>query len=155
MTPRDTFKAFVVPAAADCEEAPGALHRAVSALCHIDALAEEVLRATKRPETPKQYRDALAGQCVELRYAWDIHDIHKHGMLDRRVPVLPNGKRPQVAIRRQPFQVITPLNPIRVYQTGGGNVILTLQDGTAVSALEVIKKCVSWWDTELSRLGWP
>jgi hypothetical protein len=40
--PRDFFDAYVKPAIADCESDPGAVHRAVSALCHIDALAEEV-----------------------------------------------------------------------------------------------------------------
>jgi hypothetical protein len=78
MTPRETFNTVVLPAAADCEAAPGAVHRAVSALCHIDALAEEVWHATKRPEGKvSQYRCSLQRKCIELGYAWDIHDIHK------------------------------------------------------------------------------
>jgi len=75
MTPRDTFNTFVSPAAADCQSDPGATHRAVSALCHIDALAEEVWHATKRPEgSVPRYRNSLQEKCVELGYAWDVHE---------------------------------------------------------------------------------
>jgi hypothetical protein len=158
MTPRDAFKTFVLPAVKDCEADPGALHRVVSALFLIDALAEEVWNSTNKPEgTPTRYREALAAKCTELGYAWDVHDIHKHGKLDRRVPILPNDKRPQVVlIRRQTHHMVTPTQPFIVWQTGGWPVvILTLQDGTTVRALDVIKKCVGWWDAELSRLGWP
>jgi hypothetical protein len=156
MTPRDTFNMFVRPAAADYETAPGAVHRAVSALCHIDALAEEVWHATNKPEGSKRrYRDYLKGKCIELGYAWDIHDIHKHGMLTSREPILPNGRRPQV-VRLWPAvtQILGQQNMF-MFRTGGQFVNLTLRDGTVVRALEVIKKCADWWDAELSRLGWP
>ncbi len=157
MTPRDTFNTFVRPAAEDCEADPGAVHRAVSALCHIDALAEEVWHATKKPKGKVYlYRRFLQSQCVELGYAWDVHDIHKHGMLTKRVPTLPNGKRPQVvqvghaAFQSSAFQG-------NAFQVGGSSpdVVLTLRDGTIVRALEVIKTCVQWWDEELHRLDWP
>jgi hypothetical protein len=154
MTPRDTFNTFVRPAAEDCEADPGATHRAVSALCHIDALAEEVWKGIGKPEgTPTLYRDSLAGKCIELAYAWDVHDIHKHGKLDRREPTLPNDKRPKVkhiggAFQSNAFQA-------NAFQIGTPDVVLTLRDGTTVSALDVIKKCVRWWDAELRQLGWP
>jgi hypothetical protein len=71
MTPRDTFNTFVRPAAADCQTDPGAPHRAVSALCHIDALAEEVWHVTNKPEgSVRRYRSSLQQKCVELGHAW-------------------------------------------------------------------------------------
>jgi len=98
MTPRDMYNQYLVPSLKDCEADRGAVHRAVSALCHIDALAEEVWQAAKPKPTKKhwQFRAALRRRCDELGYAWDIHDIHKHGMLDRPTRVLPNGRRPTV-----------------------------------------------------------
>lgn len=154
MTPRDTFNMFVLPAAKDCEADHGAMHRAVSALCHIDALAEEVWHATKRPKGKvSDYRRSLQRKCIELGYAWDAHDIHKHGMLTRRMPTLTNGKRLQVVRIGQGFQSNAFQN--NVFQTGRPDVVLTLRDGTTVRALDVIKQCVQWWDAELSRLGWP
>jgi hypothetical protein len=162
MTPRDTFNTYVRPALQDCEAEPGALHRAVSALCHIDVLAEEVWRATKANQPrggKRKYRRSLAHQCIELGYAWDIHDFHKHGALtEDRAPILPNGRRPRVIIvrRRPPMQVIQPGAYIHVFQTGGTpTVMLELPDGKPLRALEVIKRCVEWWDAELGRLGWP
>jgi hypothetical protein len=96
-TPRDFFEAYVMPAVADCEADPGAVHRTVSALCHIDALAEEVWHAKPQVATSSAaYRGALKSKLIELAYAWDVHDIHKHGTLTRRTPVLPNGRRPEV-----------------------------------------------------------
>lgn len=155
MTPRDIFNTFVRPAAADYEAAPGAAHRAVSALCHIDALAEEVWRATNKPEgKPRRYRDYLKGKCIELGYARDVHDIHKHGMLTRQT-TLPNDKRPQVVRIGPTMMTPVSLQNVFVFQTGGQFVNLTLRDGTAVRALDVIKRCVEWWDVELSSLGWP
>jgi len=154
MTPRDTFNSFVRPALQDCEAKPGVLHRAVSALCHIDALAEEVWRATKKPKASvARYRKSLQTKCIELGYAWDIHDIHKHGMLTRRVPTVPNGRRPQVVHIGGVFQ--SNVFQANVFQIGTPHVILMLRDGTKLRALEVIKKCVQWWDAELGRLGWP
>ena len=150
-TPRDTFNIFVLPAMKDCEADPGAMHRAVSALCHIDALAEEVWHATNKPGPLRRYRDDLRGKCAELGYAWDIHDIHKHGMLIQRDPVLPNGRRPQVVHIGGVFQSNVFSN---AFQIGTPDVVLTLRDGTTVSALAVIKRCVGWWDDELRRLGW-
>jgi hypothetical protein len=153
MTPRDTFNTFVSPAAADCQSDPGATHRAVSALCHIDALAEEVWHATKRPEgSVPRYRNSLQEKCVELGYAWDVHDIHKHGLLTR-TSTLPNNERPQVVRIGQAFQSNVFQND--VFQVGRTDVVLRLRDGTAVRALDVIQKCVQWWDAELLRLGWP
>ena len=96
-TPRDFYNTYVKPAVADCEAEPKAMHRAVSALCHIDALAEEVWHA--KPEVSPSsfvYRTALKGRQVELAYAWDVHDFHKHGTLTKRTPLLPNGRRPEV-----------------------------------------------------------
>jgi hypothetical protein len=153
MTPRDTFNTFVSPAAADCQSDPGAPHRAVSALCHIDALAKEVWHATKRPEgSVRRYRNSLQEKCVELGYAWDVHDIHKHGLLTR-TSTLPNNERPQVVRIGQAFQSNVFQND--VFQMGRTDVVLRLRDGTAVRALDVIQKCVQWWDAELLRLGWP
>jgi hypothetical protein len=154
MTPRDTFNIFVLPAMKDCEADHGARHRAVSALCHIDALAEEAWHATNKPEGSKRrYRDTLRARCAELGYAWDVHDIHKHGKLTSREPVLPNGRRPQVvhiggAFQSNAFQA-------DAFQVGSPDVVLTLRDGTTVRALDVIKKCVGWWDAELRQLDWP
>jgi hypothetical protein len=153
MTPRDTFNTFVRPAAADCQSDPAAPHRAVSALCHIDALAEEVWHATNKPEgLVRRYRNSLQEKCVELGYAWDVHDIHKHGLLTR-TSTLPNNERPQVVRIGQAFQSNVFQND--VFQVGRTDVVLRLRDGTAVRALDVIQKCVQWWDAELLRLGWP
>jgi hypothetical protein len=75
-TPRDFFEAYVMPAVADCEADPGAVHRTVSALCHIDALAEEVWHAKPQVATSSAaYRGALKSKLIELAYAWDVHDI--------------------------------------------------------------------------------
>jgi hypothetical protein len=154
-TPRNFFDDYVRPAVADCEADPGAVHRAVSALCHIDALAEEVLHA--KPEVggpgPSAYRTALKDRQVELAYAWDVHDIHKHGTLDRRTPVLPNGRRPEVVQVAAVFQknVFDPA----IFQVGGPKVVLALQDGKQIGALAVIRTCVQWWDRELTKLGRP
>jgi hypothetical protein len=153
MTPRDFFNQYVRPALADCEAEPAALHRAVSALINIDALAETVWNATKPTKSPSQYRETLKSTLIDLAYAWDLHDIHKHGVLDRRVPILPNGRHPEVVevghvFQRNVFQS-------NVFQMGAPKVILTLKDGTQVQALNVIETCVGWWDTELTRLGWP
>jgi hypothetical protein len=150
-TPRGTFKIFVRPAMKDCEADPGATHRAVSALCHIDALAEEVWQATtNKPGGLRRYRDTLRAKCAELGYAWDVHDIHKHGMLTQRDPVLPNGRRPQVV--RVGWSYSDAFSD--AFQIGTPDVVLTLRDETTVRALDVIKKCVGWWDDELHRLGW-
>lgn len=152
MTPRRTFSTYVLPAMKDCKADPGAAHRAVSALCNIDILAEEVWNTTKPRGGKRSYRRSLQLRCVELGYAWDVHDIHKHGMLTRR-STLPNDKRPQVmhiggAFQSDAFQA-------DAFQIGTPDVVLTLRDGTTVRALDVIKQCVQWWDAELSRLGWP
>jgi hypothetical protein len=152
-TPRDTFNTFLRPSAKDCKADSGAVHLAVSALCHIDVLAEEVWQGKKMEGSRRGYRESLRVGCAELGYAWDVHDIHKHGMLDQRVPVLPNGRRPQVVHIGKVFQrnVFQP----NVFQVGTPDVVLKLQDGTTVRALDVIKTCVQWWDAELRRLGWP
>src|SRR5262245_50560723 len=96
MEPRDFFNQYVRPARADCEAEPAALHRAVSALINIDALAGVVWNATNPTKEPFQYREKLKSMLIELAYAWDVHDIHKHGVLTRRTPILPNGRRPEV-----------------------------------------------------------
>lgn len=107
--------------AKDCEADPGATHRAVSALCHIDALAEEVWNGIGKPEgTPTRY-NSLAGKCIDLSYAWDVHDIHKHGKLDRREPTMPckladRLRRPRW--RNDPVSTNIPLAP-----TGGGRSV--------------------------------
>ena len=125
MTARDTFNAYVRPALKDCEADPGAGHRAVSALSHIDALAEEVWLATNKPEGEKwRYRESLRSKCAELGYAWDVHDIHKHGKLGR-VPILPNGRRPQVVQIGEAFQSNAFSD---AFQIGSPEVVLTLQD---------------------------
>jgi len=142
-----------MPAKADCEADPGALHRAVSALCHIDVLAEEVWHAKpKVGHSSNAYRTALKAKQIELAYAWDVHDIHKHGTLTRRTPVLPNGRRPEV-VQVAVFQsnVFQP----NIFQVRGPSVGLILQNGNRISALAVIQTCVQWWDQELAALGWP
>jgi hypothetical protein len=49
-----------------------------TALCHIDALAEEVWNGKPgMGGDPTAYRKAL----TRLAYAWDVHDCHKHGTL--------------------------------------------------------------------------
>ena len=74
-----------------------------------------------------------------MAYARDVHDIHKHGMLDRKSVVLPNGRRPEV-----------------VYIGGALHAVaLTLKDGRTVTGLDVARKCVSWWERKLTELGWP
>ena len=152
MTPRDMFNQYLVPSRNDCEADPSAVHRAVSALCHIDALAEEVWQALAKPtRQPWQFREALRRRCVELGYAYDIHDIHKHGMLYKHKPVLPNGRRPTVAYIGGAFSA--GFSP--GFQIGTPVVIITLHDGTTVKALDVVRTSVQWWDTELRALGWP
>jgi hypothetical protein len=153
MTPRDTFNQFVRPALSDCKAEPAALHRAVSALCHIDGLAEEVWNEVRLRGGPGKYREMLKGKCIELAYAWDVHDIHKHGMLTRRTPVLPNGRRPEVVRVGGVFQ--NNVFQSDVFDIGDDEVVLTLRDGTQIQALQVIETCVGWWDSELARLGWP
>ena len=154
MTPRDFFDTYVKPAVADCEADLGALHRVVSALCQIDTLAEEVWHAKPGVGAGlRAYREALKVRRIELAYAWDVHDIHKHGALTQRTPVLPNGRRPEVIQVEAIFQknVFDPA----LFPTGGDKVVLTLQDGRQIGALVVIRTCVQWWDQELATLGWP
>jgi hypothetical protein len=152
-TPRDFFEAYVKPAISDCEADPRAVHRTVSALCHIDAIAETVWHAN--PQVAKSswtYREMLKGKLVELAYARDVHDIHKHGTLTKRTPVLPNGRRPEVVQVEGAFDpgVFDP----NVSDVGGPTVILTLQDGKQIAAIDVIRTCGHWWDQELAALGW-
>src|SRR5215216_3176136 len=90
MSPRKFFDQYVVPSLNDLEADSTAAHRAVSALSNIDALAEEVWSATGKQGGSQQYRKALKARCIELASAWDVHDIHKHGLLTRRTPILPN-----------------------------------------------------------------
>jgi hypothetical protein len=139
MSPRDTFDQYVFPSMKDFEANP-AKHRAVSALSYIDALAEDVWNAVGRPgKSAGDYRSSLAKDLIELAYARDVHDIHKHGMLDRKSVVLPNGRRPEV-----------------VYIGGALHAVaLTLKDGRTVTALDVARKCVNWWERKLTELGWP
>ena len=60
--------------------------------------------STNKPEgSVRRYRSSLQQKCVELGYAWDVHDIHKHGLLTR-ASTLPNDKRPQVVRIGQVFQ---------------------------------------------------
>jgi hypothetical protein len=154
MTPRDFFNQYVVPAQNAFEAEPGAQVHAVTALTQIDVLAEQVWPLAGKPHgSHRRYRDELRNRCVELGYAWDVHDIHKHGMLTRRVPVLPNGRRPEIIYVGGAFQA----NAFQsnAFQVGDPEVSLTLQNGSTVTALDVVKKCVEWWDQELSRLGWP
>ena len=64
-TPRDFYNTYVMLAKVDCEADPGLVHQAVSALCHIDALAEEVWHA--KPEvgrSPRAYRTALKARQI-------------------------------------------------------------------------------------------
>ena len=152
VTPRDFFNTYVRPALKDCEAEPDALHRAVSALCHIDALAEEVWNASHKRVGKRKFREQLRSRCAELGYAWDIHDIHKHGMLDKRAPMLSNGRRPEVVRTEGAFQSDAFSDAFQVDST---DVILTLHDKTQMRALAVIKKCIDWWDVELGKLGWP
>ena len=79
MSPRDTFNQYVLPALKDLEQDPAALHRAVSTLSFIDALAEDVWNERRPTQEVGSFRDSLAAQFVELAYARDDHDIHKHG----------------------------------------------------------------------------
>jgi hypothetical protein len=123
-------------------------------LCHIDALAEEVWNAKSgMGASPAAYRAALKAKQIELAYAWDVHDIHKHGKLTRRKPVLPNGRRPEVVQVARAFQ--NNVFQQNVFQGGGPSVVLILQNGNQISALTVIRTCVQWWDQELATLGWP
>src|SRR5262245_30697756 len=152
MTPRGFFEIYVKPAVADCEAEPKAMHRAVSALCHIDALAEEVWRAKREvSRSPRAYRTALKARQIELAYAWDVHDIHKHGTLTQRTPVLFNRRRPEVVQVVGGFQK----NAFSGFQTGKPAVFLALRDGKRIAALVVIRTCSQWWDQELATLGWP
>jgi hypothetical protein len=100
---------------------------------------------------PTAYREVLKGRQVELAYAWDVHDFHKHGTLDRRTPVLPNGRRPEVVQIAAAFQKNAFSN---AFQVGGPFVVIT-QAGKQIGVLAVIRTCVKWWDQELARLGWP
>jgi hypothetical protein len=152
MAPRDIFNQYILPALSDFKNEPAALHRAVSALCHIDALAEEVWSATKLDPNPRRYRETLKSKLIDLAYAWDVHDIHKHGMLNKRIPILPNGRRPDVVLVGCAFQ--SNMVQSNAFQVGKLEVVLTLHDGTQVRALKVIEACVDWWDSELTRLGW-
>jgi hypothetical protein len=154
MTPRDFFNQYVLPAQRAFEADPGALLHAVAALTQIDILAEQVWPLVGKPQCKKRkFREHLRQTCAELGYAWDVHDIHKHGMLTLRAPVLPNGRRPEVVYVGGAFDpnVFDP----NVFDVGDPEVVLTLQDGSTVTALEVVKRGVEWWDQELSRLGWP
>ncbi len=153
-TPRDFFKVYVKPAVADCEADPGAVHRTVSALCHIDALAEEIWHAKPQlAQSSSAYRTALKDTLIELAYARDVHDIHKHGTLTRETRVLPNGRRPEVV---QVGGIFDPkiFDPA-IFDVGESKVVLTLQGGEHIDALRVIRTCAQWWDQELSQLGWP
>ena len=118
-----------------------AKHRAVSALSYIDVLAEDVWNAIGRQpgRSAGDYRDILAKDLIELAYARDVHDIHKHGMLGRKSLVLPNGRRPEVTY----------------IGAGLHAVALTLQNGRTIIALEVARTCVNWWERKLTQLGWP
>src|SRR5262245_58757850 len=139
MSPRNTFDQYVFPSLKDLEANPVLPHLAVSALSNIDALAEDVWDAIGRPGTSANYRDTLAADLIELAYARDVHDIHKHGMLGRKSLVLPNGRRPEVTYIR----------------AGVHAVALTLQNGRTSIALEVARTCVDWWERKLTQLGWP
>src|SRR5262245_43001818 len=151
MTPRGFFDIYVKPAVADCEAELKAMHRAVSALCHIDALAEEVWRAKREvSRSPRAYRTALKARQIELAYAWDVHDIHKHGTLTQRTPVLPNRRRPEVVQVGAVFQ--KNVFQQNVFQVGKPRVVLILQDGKQLDALAVIQTCVRWWYQELATL---
>jgi hypothetical protein len=152
MNPRDMFNEYVIPALNDFEQDPTSLHRAVSALINIDALAEHVCQERGAPDSAAQFRDQLKGRCIELAYAWDVHDIHKHGTLTRRTPVLPNGRRPEVVWVGGAFQPNVFQHD--AFQVGKPEVHLTLQDQSTRSALEVARIGAAWWDQELSYLGW-
>jgi hypothetical protein len=153
MTPRDFFNQYVLPAQKAFEADPGVVLHAVTALTQIDILAEQVWLLAGKPQGKRKFREHLSQTCVELGYAWDVHDIHKHGMLTERVSVLPNGRRPEVVYVGGSFDpsVFDP----NVFDVGDPKVVLNLQDGSAVTALDVVKKGVEWWNQELSRLGWP
>ena len=139
MSPRDTFDQYVFPSLKDFEANPFAPHRAVCVLSNIDVLAEDVWNTIGQGKSAADYRDGLRNDLIELAYARDVHDIHKHGMLGRKNRVLPNNRRPEV-----------------VYIGGGLDAVaLTLQDGNKVTALDVARKCVQWWERKLTELGWP
>jgi hypothetical protein len=77
MTPRDFFNQYVVPAQNAFEAEPGAQVHAVTALTQVDVLAEQVWPLAGKPHgSHRRYRDELRNRCVELGYAWDVHDIH-------------------------------------------------------------------------------
>jgi hypothetical protein len=154
MTPRDFFNQYVLPAQRAFEADPGVVLHAVAALTQIDILAEQVWPPAGKPQgTMRKFREHLTQTCIELGYAWDVHDIHKHGVLTKRVPVLPNGRRPEVVYVGGAFDpnVFDP----NVFDVGDPKVLLHLQAGSTVTALDVVKKGVEWWNQELSRLGWP
>jgi hypothetical protein len=148
---------YVLPAVDDFKNNPASTHLAIHALSQIDILAEQMWLDIKRQPTSAhgtiyKFREAFRMKHPELGYAWDVHDIHKHGYLSRRVPVLPNDRRPTVACVGGAFQ--SGAFQSDAFQVGTEATVLTLQDNSQIEVAQVIAVCLAFWETELKNYGY-
>jgi hypothetical protein len=156
MHPRAFFQAYVLPTLGEWSTDSCNIRRTVFALCQLDILAEHVvihLNPGIEPNAVSAERRKLCVREPALELAWDVHDTHKHGALTKakRVRRISRGQQPSVVLEGVAFQP----NAFQAtaFQTGTEKITLTLDDGTARDAEEVIDACLAFWRVELDRLG--
>lgn len=157
MEPREFFEEFTKPAVVSWEKEKDARHLAVHAIAQIDILAEIVFRhletSGKAPAgSVGAYRRDLRKDQPELGLAWDAHDGHKHGALDRYLGVrkISKGQRPDMAPVGRSH-----LGRFVIGRSAMGTVskmCLFTDDGQLRPFDKFLIRCLRSWEDELARL---
>jgi hypothetical protein len=137
LNPRQFFDQYVMPCVEEWQLDPLNVRKAVIAISQIDILADQVII--------HQHPDFTRGQLANVRKATeqntpirllvrDVHDTHKHGPLQQATATVTAGERP--------FQVGTPV--LEIVQ----------DDGTKHLVENVITDALTYWEGELSSLGY-
>jgi hypothetical protein len=146
--PRYFFETFVLPAVKAWEQSQLDIRLATDALCQLDILAEHYAKRLGKNHTDERRRLAAANPA--LQFAWDIHDGHKHGNLDRKA-LISRGQRPHTQSYGGAYADAS-------YASApyGGEIeelFIQVDVGPTYSLAMIIPSCLAFWTQELKRGG--
>lgn len=156
-TPRDFFKNMVRPAYTEWLADPLAEWKAKAAVSNADTLAERLFHYW-HPLDPaqiggaasaSQYRTYLRTKvCADFGLVQDIHDGHKHFVLDRRNREV--TKSSQTGVGQMGFGE----GGFGEGTFGGTDqMIVELDTGTKRALSAVMSNVMTMWENELKRMG--
>ena len=156
--PRGFITDYVEPAIALWRTDRNVKHLAVHAITQIDVLAEIVAlwtllagRQTLPRDEASKFRNDLGVREPALAIVRDVHDSHRHGVLDRKTATrVSQGQRPEAVTKHGFFLDVTHLGgPLTPYDV----LVITLNDGTEKRVDTLLHEAMEAWDRELVRSG--